>query len=60
MSPQRYRDLDDSIDPAFTEDEIREGWHVCPHQCDLIVGPPMEDEWEICKTNGCPATIAKA
>lgn len=53
MSPERHRILDESIDPIFTEDEVKHGWHICHPQCALIVGPEMEKEWEFCLNNGC-------
>lgn len=53
MSPERYRQLDESTEPVFTSQEIEEGWHVCKGQSDFIVGPVMKEEWEICQKLGC-------
>ena len=47
MNNKRWQELERKGE-GLTKEEISEGWHWCPEWDDMLIGPEMHMEWEIC------------
>ena len=52
MTFERLLDLKASTDGVeFTEEEVNEGWHLCPQEEGAVVGPRFMHDPVPCKCN---------
>ena len=57
MDVERWNKLSGDIDGSLTQEEMDAGWHWCFDFDEMLVGPEMPLEWDVCT---CFSVIEKA